>query len=244
MSKTAFLVGILTNNKGLRVTGALAALQMAKQRRIVVSYVSDSNGQYNGFGWSAALEIALGAKYTLYATALYPIELSATAISVAGSPAYCAVSPAPTNSASTGAPAAHTPYALPYSTYCYQASGALGTSNGVQVIKSPLDAYGVAAPAVNVNARLRGWFSYGTFASGGGTFVPAVRLDASPFTIIANGGTINAQTGVDGQAYATVDVAAGNGSQNLSFRWQMPGFTATVAKNTQFWAQVENRDRL
>ena len=233
---------LLTPNQGVRPLGALAALQMAKQRRVDFVYVSDSNGQYNGWGWSSGFEIALGKKYGLYATALYPIEPAGTAISVAGAPAHNAVSPFPTNSATTGAPAAHAPFALPYSTYCYQASGALGTNNGVIVIKSPLDAYSNPAPAIDVNARLRGWFSYGTFASSGGSFTPAVRLDASPFTVLAASAGVNTQTGTDGQAYASLDLAAGARANNISFRWQMPGWTPSVSKNTQFWSRVENRD--
>lgn len=94
-------------------------------------------------------------------------------------------------------------------------------------------------------ANLRCHLNYATFATGGGTFVPAVRLENPPFSVLVTGSSVNCQTGVDGRAIATLDVAASaSRTQDIGFKWQMPGGTASVGPTNFFWQRVENRDRL
>lgn len=223
-------------------TGAFAALQLAKTRRVDFVYVSDSNGQYNGWGWASGFTIALGNKYGLYASSIYPQEVGGTAVSGSGTPIFNAISGA--SGATTGAPSAQSPFALPYAPYLFQGLGAIGGSNGIYLSTNALDAYGATLSSFNTAANLRYWMAYGTFATGGGTFRPAARYDAAPFTALVTGSSVNVQTGTDGQSITSLTLPAAVRAHDISFRWQLPGGTASTASTTEFWQRLENQDAL
>lgn len=220
--------------------GAFAALELAKTRRVDFAYVSDSNGQYNGWGWSAGFTVALGNKYGLYASPVYPLESSGTGISVAGAPSFAAITPV--TGSTTGAPSAQAPYALPYASYLFQATSSIGGQNGIYLSVAPTDANGNAFNGFSSAANLRFWMAYGTFASGGGSFKPAARYDASPYSTLVTGSTINAETGTDGEGITSLSLSATTRAHDVSFRWQLPGGTASVASTTELWQRLENQD--
>jgi hypothetical protein len=220
--------------------GAFAALQLAQTRRVDFIYVSDSNGQYNGWGWASGFTVALGNKYGLYASPVYPQEAGGTAYSTAGNPLFDAIAGA--TGATTGAPSAQAPFAMPYASYLFQATSSIGNSNGLYLRIAPTDANGVAFNGFNSAANLRYWMGYGTFASGGGSFKPAARYDVSPYTALVTGSTVNVHTGTDGQGITSLSLAAASRAHDVSFRWQLPGGTASVASTTELWQRLENQD--
>lgn len=220
-------------------SGALGALALAASRRVDLVYVSDSNGQYNGWGWSSAFTVALGAKYGLYASPVYPQEITGTSISNAGAPTFSGYPGA--GGATSGYPSGQASYGLPFAPPCYQASVAIGPNNGLTISPSPVDAYGNAFNGFNAASNLRLWLSYGTFATGGGTFKPCWRMEYSPYTILQNGSLINCQTGTDGQAMTYVDLAAGARGGIIGAHWQAGGGTVSTPATTQFWQRAEDK---
>jgi hypothetical protein len=131
---------------------------------------------------------------------------------------------------------------LPYASYLFQATTTIGGQNGIYLRVTPTDANGNAFNAFNNAANLRFWMAYGTFASGGGSFKPAARYDASPFSTLVTGSTVNVQTGTDGEGITSLSLSAATRAHDISFRWQLPGGTASVASTTELWQRLENQD--
>lgn len=224
---------------GLTMAGkALTALNLAAFRPVDLVMIGDSHQNMDGYGYNDAFEFALAKRFGMYATPLYSQEI------VGSSYSNCGHASAGFNTgsvgATTGAPAGQAPYALALRNYCYIAAGAIGNTNGV-------DVYGQASYPFGLDSRanLRCHYAYGTFASGGGSFLPQARLEVSPYSTLVTGTTVNCQTGADGRAIATLDIgASATRTQDIGFKWQLPGGTASVGPTTFLWQRVENRDRL
>lgn len=219
-----------------RLNGAaFRLLSQARYRRVDLVMIGDSHQLQNGNGYDDGFGRALAQKYSLYASPLYNQEITGTAFSNRG---FATTSPSTlTNSAATGADAALDAYLLPSNhAYAYQASGDMGSTNGIAALND--------VDGIDVNANLRMHYAYATFNSGSGLFRPAVRLGESPFTVLQTATSINTNTGAFGQAITTMDLAAAVRNKHLEFKWRMNGGTANVGPTLQRWQRLENLDRL
>jgi Bacterial Ig domain len=212
-------------------------LSLASSKLVDLVMIGDSNQLMNGTGFDDGFGLALATRYQLYASPLYAQEITGTAFSNQGF-ASGAVSGA-TSSATSGADAGFDAF-IPTTNfpYLYQASGDIGTSNGIS--------YGGSSGSVtglDVTANLRAWFAYGTFASGSGSFRPAWRRENSPFSVLVNGAVINTNTGAIGQAIGHLDLPAAARAYPVGYKWRVAGGTASVGPTLEFWQRIENMDR-
>jgi len=219
--------------KSSRYVGGLGAIAQAAFRPVDVIMIGDSNQLMDGKGYDWGLSKALATRFGLYASPLYSQDITGGTYTVAGYASQGIASLS--NSATTGAPAALDDFRLPMREYAYQASGDMGQFNGVYVSKN--------APGLDVTANLRAHYCFGIFASGGGSFVPAARIEASPYPTLVTGSAVSCSGGADSVGYSTLDLTAGARTTDISFKWRLGGGAANVAKTAQLWQRVENLDR-
>lgn len=237
----------LTNADALRRFFARAAGQ-----RCAVGLIGDSNNNFSGNGWEAGISQALAGRVPIWSTGLLSINLNGgNGISLpytfrqspgsgvnwraAGSDIIMGVL--------TGAPTFFDNL-LPNGgwghNYAY-ATGAASYSadrNHGLVINGQITAQHYGDHPIDRRQVLRGTVCHGTFASGGGSGKIGIRETSGTYT---RSGTINFATGVDGYAFATVDLAS-NASRNVNVQLAvMNDSTDPLVTNAWFsFFQIEN----
>lgn len=211
---------------------AFTALAMAATRPVDIVGMGDSNQLQGGFGWDHGIGYAMRQLYAMYASPLFVHPnttrenqgyLTANGLNGAADGTM------PSGLDAFALPNANTP---PSPLSRYQETVAIGNSNGIEI----------QVGGLNVNSDLRGYYCYGTFNSGSGSFRPAARLEESPYSTLVQGSVINTNTGAFGQAVTTLDVAAAVRDKKVSFKWELPGGTVSVAPTVEFWSRAEDRN--
>lgn len=78
----------------------------------------------------------------------------------------------------------------------------------------------------DVNAAWRGWWRYGTFTSGSGSFRPSIRRGSAPFTTLISSATIpTGGSGGVGLLTTNLNIVAAARDYNIDFRWEQAGTT-------------------
>lgn len=205
--------------KGVRAMTAKRMMALATTRLVDLALFSDSNALQGGYGWDYGLQSgAISAGFSQYASNVTPPG------SNQGYLTYWASTP---NGATTGLGSEHSGYLLPTNfNYYYQASVAIGNNIGIGV---------EAGNGLNVNASLQAQLAYLTFSSGGGSFIPRIRRENSPFSNLVTGSSVSC-IGSDGAAVATIGLSAASRDYPLAFHYQ--GTTASTAKTALLWARV------
>lgn len=210
-------------------------LRMAEDQRVDFVMMGDSNQLMNGNGFDHGLGKALAVEYGLYATPLYSQQAGGTAF---GNQGFSSTAISGATGTTTGAPSIFNDYALANAEssleYLYQASGAIGNSNGLLI--------SLVSNGLNTSGNLRTWFSYGTFDTGSGSFRPSYRQGSSPYTGILYGDVISTSTGALGVEIGHLDLPAAARDYPVQFQWQRAGGTASVGPTIEFWQRAEDLD--
>lgn len=235
--------------KNAQGMSALDALALAAKRRVDFVMIGDSNQLKDARGWGGAMADGMIARFGMYATPIYAAQPDY--VGSQGGTSSGVGYPA-TPGATTGADTTLGGFAMPplpssagaggsngANTYGYASTGTVTTQSAVTVGNSN----GAQNTGVNLAARWRLWASYGTFASGSGSFVLGARNETSPYNGLGSGAAISTNTGAETQQLATFDVAA-NASRTypIGFKWAVPGGTAATAPFIFYWSRAENLD--
>ncbi|MCX5477566.1 hypothetical protein OSH08_01025 [Kaistia geumhonensis] len=209
---------------------------MAATRLVAEIAMGNSQQMKDGYGWDYGWPYAMNQFVPIYATSVFPRG----AESAAG---YNASYGQPSNDGTR--PSQFDPLLLPGQKD--PAPGPLDAGFGYQETGDPGDgarlfATGGGADGLDHRHRLRLHFAYGTFPSGSGTLRPQIRMEASPYTQIAQSPVINTNTGAYGITRGTLDLPADPArTYALGARWRATGSTLT-APALQSWMQLEDRD--
>jgi hypothetical protein len=227
---------------GARTLGQLFRLMASQQVDFVG--VGDSNQVFNGTGWDHGFQKALiDLGYPMFATGLISCNENTGQGSGLGygynfsgaTPDTIATTGAPTAlndilNPGTGGPHPHKYFYIPDASTFANGNGSgltlIGTTNSIAV-EAALD-YSV-------------W--WGSFNAGSGSFGIAVRLDASPFTTLAQSATVSTNTGTEQLNKLSVSIAANpSRTQNLGCRLTRPGVDM-VGPWVGFWQRATNTAR-
>jgi hypothetical protein len=208
---------------------AFGALSRASVRPVDLVLIGDSTQMIDGYGWWGALTKAYGARYGIWATALYPAQSSGNAYATGG---YISALVTGTTGATSGADSSFDSLGLPDANYLYTASGDMGGSNGVIVNN---------AGGFDITGNLKYHIWHGSFTTGSGALTPGVRLEGSPYSVLATGSTVSTNTGAFGEIETTLSLAAGSrAATQLGFKTRVPGGTASVGPTLVLAQRVEN----
>lgn len=194
------------------VQTAFDALAQAATRRIDFVMMNDSNGLYGGYGFVGGFVKALSARFGMYASGIFsPIGNSnqgAANLSGWNFGAHVDPGSALLNS-----------FNMAPQQYAFVAAGETLNPGGANGLMLKVSA------GVDVNARWRCHYAYGTFASGSGQFRPGARRESAPYTSVALQPTIQTNAGAEGYVLASYDIPAAVRNYDISFKWAMPGST-------------------
>jgi hypothetical protein len=218
----------LTNRPALYHWAAGAAAGRAD-----IVMLGDSNQLKDGYGWNGGYIDSLKGSRGLYATGLLWAGENSGAGAQDGE-GYYTISSSSGVIAYTGAPPALATYAQFTSTQCeylYLPSGAVSGARNMGM---------VVAGALHTNAALRWWLTDCTFPDAGGSYSPAVRLAAAPYSTVASFGTINSGGGYGLRTQSFFMSPDGNRTGPLEFRYAPYTFsTALTAPVLFLWTRCE-----
>jgi hypothetical protein len=213
---------------------ALQALSLASSRRVDLVMLGDSNQAFGGYGFSTGLEKALAARFPIYASPICAGSYTSQQFSAIRI---------------TGGGATDIP-SDPALDVLMRWVGA--TTLRAQAINSGVSSSAltggltvpVASP-LDVTAALRFHFAWGgssTFV--GGSMRPGVRLNASPFSVIAQApASISTTIDYTGLRITTVDVAAAARTTGLEGKFLVPSGPST-GPFVHYYARAERVDRV
>lgn len=231
------------NCEGVVNSGAIASFfDAAPTRRVDLVMLGDSNQAYGGHGWDHAWTAALAERFGVYATGLLSAgegagnggSLGATwqGFSTASSGLFDY----------SGADAALDEYLpgtmpVPPHGYLFLPAGerAGGSMNHGMFVE--------AGSFLGVNDALRFHLATGVFPAGDpGSFRLAIRLQQSPWTLLAASPTLFTGGPAAGVALSAVDLPAAARNAALGFRFT-PWGTDIVGPFIAYWMRVENLSR-
>jgi len=173
------------------------ALGAARNERVALIGLSDSNGSFGGHGWKDGIGRALANVYGCWGTGVV------AAGNTGGAGRSWRFASTPGTAPTTGAPAELASFAMLGYTFLADGETSTSTSTRWAAILSanhPLDASG------STMFRL----AYGTFPIGSNSHTPILRMNATPFSTRATGSTITPNTGSYGIADYTITMSAAN----------------------------------
>lgn len=216
-------------------TTALEALAEAARRRVDLIMFSDSNGKFNGDGWDAGFNYAMGQRFAQYASAMYSARNSIANEGVSTTTGF-GVSHTAAGTLDT-IPNEFNNYLLPVpgKESAYNADGDFSSDTGMIKVNfnSPLGS----------NNLLRAHFKVVKFP-GGGTFRPGWRRETSPYTILNTGAVFSFASPEIQEDYHTVDLPAGERGFDVAVKYRLPSGSAAVGPNMILSSRVENPNAL
>ena len=223
---------------GSKLTGmtALQAISQAKTRRVDIVMLGDSNQQYSGTGFTAGLDWALGQKFQCYATGIVPGYATSYWGYLVSTVDESNLPASPTLIAGKASTVFSGGFGVTGATPGYLSTGAPGTGMGGVGLSN--------GAMVGVNNALTAWFAQWLDTSfTGGSIGPGVRLESSPYTVLATTTAVSTQaTSPYGRVgMQSVSIPANSaGSGNLGFRWACPGGATATGPFQTLYARVEN----
>lgn len=214
----------------------------ASSRRVDVVMIGDSNQVLGGHGWDEGYAAVLAERYGEFATGVFSVGENKQSGAGAGYKANAVATTGMRNARTEGAPERLCRW--------LSAEGEYHFANYLEVYKSRLTV--LPGPGMDIqrgsvldhDSRLRFWYSYGTYPSGNGSFVPSIRSNEDPFGVYLRGDRISTR-GEWGVHLGTLDLEAstpGGRSGALGFFF-FNNAEPLVAPALFYYVRAEDLDR-